>query len=83
MATCDQILDEARKDAVAYYGEFGSTSRAGAIGRAVNAWAEVRSDLELSAEDAERFLIAYWEAFCEEWGLDRLRSRPHRWLAEG
>jgi 5'-3' exonuclease len=23
-----------------------------------------------------------WEAFCEEWGLDRLRSRPHRWLAE-
>jgi 5'-3' exonuclease len=21
-----------------------------------------------------------WEAFCEEWGLDRLRSRPHRWL---
>ena len=24
-----------------------------------------------------------WEAFCEEWGLDRLRSRPHRWLAEG
>jgi 5'-3' exonuclease len=22
-----------------------------------------------------------WEAFCEEWGLDRLRSRPHRWLA--
>ena len=26
---------------------------------------------------------AEWEAFCEEWGLDRLRSRPHRWLAEG
>ena len=25
---------------------------------------------------------AEWEAFCEEWGLDRLRSRPHRWLAE-
>ena len=24
-----------------------------------------------------------WEAFCEEWGLDRLRSRPHRWLDEG
>jgi hypothetical protein len=20
-----------------------------------------------------------WAAFCEEWGLDRLRSRPHRW----
>jgi 5'-3' exonuclease len=23
-----------------------------------------------------------WEAFCDEWGLDRLRARPHRW-AEG
>jgi 5'-3' exonuclease len=24
-----------------------------------------------------------WEAFCDEWGLDRLRSRPHRWLEDG
>jgi 5'-3' exonuclease len=23
---------------------------------------------------------AGWEAFCDRWGLDRLRSRPHRWL---
>lgn len=23
-----------------------------------------------------------WEAFCDEWGLDRLRRRPHRWLDE-
>jgi 5'-3' exonuclease len=22
---------------------------------------------------------ATWEAFCDEWGLDRLRARPHRW----
>jgi 5'-3' exonuclease len=22
---------------------------------------------------------ATWEAFCDRWGLDRLRSRPHRW----
>ena len=21
-----------------------------------------------------------WEAFCDDWGLDRLRDRPHRWL---
>jgi 5'-3' exonuclease len=21
-----------------------------------------------------------WEAFCDEWGLDRLKTRPHRWL---
>ena len=24
---------------------------------------------------------ARWETFCDLWGLDRLRSRPHRWLA--
>ena len=23
-----------------------------------------------------------WESFCDEWGLARLRSRPHRWLGE-
>jgi 5'-3' exonuclease len=23
---------------------------------------------------------ASWEGFCDEWGLDRLRARPHRWL---
>jgi 5'-3' exonuclease len=23
-----------------------------------------------------------WAAFCDEWGLDRLRQRPHRWLDE-
>jgi 5'-3' exonuclease len=22
-----------------------------------------------------------WEAFCDQWGLERLRGRPHRWLA--
>jgi 5'-3' exonuclease len=22
---------------------------------------------------------AAWEAFCDQWGLDRLRARPHRW----
>ena len=22
-----------------------------------------------------------WQAFCDRWGLERLRARPHRWLA--
>jgi 5'-3' exonuclease len=26
---------------------------------------------------------AEWEAFCEEWGLDRLARRPHRWRDDG
>lgn len=25
---------------------------------------------------------ARWEAFCDRWGLERLRARPHRWLGE-
>ena len=25
---------------------------------------------------------AAWEAFCDRWGLARLRNRPHRWLAQ-
>ncbi|HEY6013310.1 MAG TPA: 5'-3' exonuclease H3TH domain-containing protein, partial [Candidatus Limnocylindrales bacterium] len=25
---------------------------------------------------------ADWEAFCEEWGLERLARRPHRWLED-
>ncbi len=24
-----------------------------------------------------------WQAFCDEWGLERLRARPHRWAAAG
>jgi len=24
-----------------------------------------------------------WEAFCDRWGLARLRARPHRWQGEG
>jgi 5'-3' exonuclease len=32
---------------------------------------------ELSWDGAPR---AEWGAFCEEWGLDRLARRPHRWL---
>jgi 5'-3' exonuclease len=24
-----------------------------------------------------------WEAFCDQWGLDRLRQRPHRWREDG
>jgi len=26
---------------------------------------------------------AAWEGFCEEWGLERLARRPHRWLEDG
>ena len=26
---------------------------------------------------------ARWEAFCDQWGLARLRLRPHRWLTGG
>jgi 5'-3' exonuclease len=37
-----------------------------------------RSAAELEWRGAPR---AVWETFCDQWGLDRLRTRPHRWLA--
>jgi len=37
-----------------------------------------RTTAELEWHGAPR---ARWEAFCDEWGLDRLRERPHRWAA--
>ncbi|MEO5940532.1 MAG: 5'-3' exonuclease H3TH domain-containing protein [Candidatus Limnocylindrales bacterium] len=38
-----------------------------------------RSAAELEWRGAPR---ATWAAFCDRWGLKRLRDRPHRWLAE-
>jgi 5'-3' exonuclease len=38
-----------------------------------------RTAAELEWKGAPR---AAWEAFCDRWGLARLRSRPHRWLGE-
>ena len=35
-----------------------------------------RSPGDLAWSGAPR---ATWEAFCDQWGLDRLRARPHRW----
>lgn len=39
-----------------------------------------RSPAELAWQGADR---KSWEAFCDEMGLERLRARPHRWLARG
>jgi 5'-3' exonuclease len=36
-----------------------------------------RGAAELEWHGAPR---ATWQAFCDEWGLPRLRDRPHRWL---
>jgi 5'-3' exonuclease len=38
---------------------------------------ETAAELEWRGTPRER-----WEAFCDEWGLARLRSRPHRWLPD-
>ena len=38
-----------------------------------------RSAAELEWRGAPR---AAWEAFCDQWGLERLRDRPHRWAEE-
>lgn len=46
--------------------------------------ARLRADAPIEQTDPEelRWLGApreRWEGFCDEWGLDRLRARPHRW----
>jgi 5'-3' exonuclease len=38
-----------------------------------------RAAAELEWQGAPR---AEWEAFCDRWGLTRLRDRPHRWRGE-
>ncbi len=49
--------------------------------------ARLRTDAPIAQTDPDQLRWrgtprAGWEAFCDETGLDRLRSRPHRW-AEG
>jgi 5'-3' exonuclease len=44
--------------------------------------------VEIPQQSAERLRWAgapreRWEAFCDDWGLDRLRARPHRWRDGG
>jgi 5'-3' exonuclease len=44
--------------------------------------------VEIPQESAERLRWAgapreRWQAFCDDWGLDRLRARPHRWQERG
>ena len=47
----------------------------------------VEDGVEIPQQSAEELLWRgaprkRWEAFCDRWGLERLRSRPHRWLAD-
>jgi 5'-3' exonuclease len=49
--------------------------------------ARLRTDVPLPQHDPEQLRWdgaprAAWEAFCDEWGLRRLRERPHRWREE-
>src|SRR5205085_1610102 len=46
--------------------------------------ARLRLDTPIPQERAEELEWrgtprATWESFCDRWGLDRLRARPHRW----
>lgn len=46
--------------------------------------ARLRTDAPIPQSDPDELRWrgaprAAWEAFCDEWGLVRLRSRPHRW----
>jgi hypothetical protein len=61
-----KILDEATRDAVAYYGEFRCAAGADGLDWVNEAWADLRRDFKLSADQADSLWPAYWKAFFDE-----------------
>jgi hypothetical protein len=61
-----KVVDDARRDAAAYYREFRSAVGAEATGWVTEAWADLRRDLKLPPETADQLWPAYWEAFSKE-----------------
>jgi hypothetical protein len=61
-----RIVDEASRDAVAYYKEFRCAVGPDRLDWVTEAWADLRRDFKLSADQADRLWPAYWQAFSGE-----------------
>jgi hypothetical protein len=61
-----KVVDEARRDAAAYYKEFRSAAGAEPPDWVTEAWADLRRDLKLPPEAADQLWRAYWQAFSKE-----------------
>jgi hypothetical protein len=71
-----KVVDEARRDAAAYYKEFRSAVGPEATDWVTEAWADLRCDLKMPPETADQLWPEYWQAFCKE--TARLASRSSK-----
>jgi hypothetical protein len=69
-----KVVDEARRDAAAYYGEFRSAVSVEPTDWVTEAWAALRRDFKVPPETEDQLWRDYWQAFSEE--TARLASRP-------
>jgi hypothetical protein len=71
-----RVTDKARRDAVAYFGEFGRSSGHEHEEWADEKWADMRGDIsrefDVPAEVADRLWPVYWTVFKSE--IDWLRQ---------
>jgi hypothetical protein len=61
-----KVVDEARRDAAAYYRESRSAVGAEPTDWVKEAWDDVRRDFKLPPETADELWRAYWQAFSKE-----------------
>jgi hypothetical protein len=63
-----EIIDEAKKDAGAFFREFqhAVTNDQADLDWVAEAWADIRHDFDLDRDEADRLWPAYWKAFSEE-----------------
>jgi hypothetical protein len=62
------VIDEAKKDAAAFFREFQHAAGADQheLDWVTEAWADIREDFDLEAEEADGLWPVYWEAFLAE-----------------
>jgi hypothetical protein len=71
-----RIEDEARRDAAAYFREFRRAFGHEGLDWLAEAWADINSDLALTADQASGLWLVYWTAFNDETMNLEAKSRP-------
>jgi len=69
-----KVVDEARRDAAAYFREFRGPVGPDTTNWVAEAWANLRRDFKLAPGVAKKLWPSYWEAFAQE--TARLTSSP-------
>jgi hypothetical protein len=61
-----KVVDDARRDAAAYYKEFRSAAGGEPTDWVKEAWDDLRRDLKLPPHKVDRLWPAFWKAISEE-----------------